>query len=93
MNESDWTESLIDTLATFSVTVPSQNPYKSNKISSQTPKLTLRKIPKMANFLNIDFLKSTFFPINVKYQWDFLTNRALELMYQGRKRRNLELVW
>ena len=32
-------------------------------------------------------------PIAPKSQWDFLTNRALELKYQGRKMQNQKLIW
>ena len=39
------------------------------------------------------FLESPCFLKNVKSQWDFLTNRALELKYQGRKMRNQKLIW
>ena len=38
-------------------------------------------------------LEKSFFPINVKSQWDLLTNRALELKYQGRKMQNQKLIW
>ena len=38
-------------------------------------------------------LESPFFPINVKSQWDFLTNRELELIYKARQMRNLEVIW
>ena len=48
---------------------------------------------KTSRRLKTGFLETPFSPKNVKAQWDFLTNRALELMYQGRKTRNLELVW
>ena len=39
-------DGLIDPLATFPVRIPSQNDYKSIKISSETPKLTLQKSQK-----------------------------------------------
>ena len=48
---------------------------------------------KTSRRLKTNFSENALFPQNVKTQWDFLTNRALELMYQGRKTRNLELVW
>ena len=40
-----------------------------------------------------NFSESLFFPINVKSQWDFLTNRELELIYKARQMRNLEVIW
>ena len=39
------------------------------------------------------FFEKSVFPINAKSQWDFLTNRALELMYQGEKMQNQKLIW
>ena len=47
------------TLATFSVTVPSRNSYKSNKMSSETPNFTLQKKPKNANFSENRFVFGT----------------------------------
>ena len=40
-----------------------------------------------------DFLESPFSPKSVKSQWDFLTNRELELIYKARQMRNLEVTW
>ena len=51
------------------------------------------KIKKTSRRPNTVFFESPFFPKNVKSQWDFLTNRALELKYQGRKVRNQKLIW
>ena len=60
-NYSDWTERLIGTLATFSVEVPSQNPYKLKEISSETPRTTLQKNPKTSTFLKTDLLSENSF--------------------------------
>ena len=60
-NRSDWTEGLIDTLATFFVRIPSQNDYKSIKIFSETPKTTLPQSAKTSTFLITDFVMENSF--------------------------------
>ena len=42
---------------------------------------------------NVQTSENRFFPKNVKSQWDFLTNRELELIYKARQMRNLEVIW
>ena len=49
-NNSDWTECLIDSVWSFSVSVPSQNPYKLIEISSKTPNKHPPKKPKNVKF-------------------------------------------
>ena len=51
------------------------------------------KIMKTSRRPKTDFSESMFFPINVKSQWDFLTNRELELIYKARQMRNLGVIW
>ena len=66
MNESNWTESLVKTLSSFSVTVPSQNDYNLAKISLGTSKITLHETVKISNFLKIVlFWKTRFEKVNL----------------------------
>ena len=39
------------------------------------------------------FFGKSIFPKNVKTQWDFLTNRELELIYKAKQMRTLEVIW
>ena len=57
-NKSDWTDGLIDPVSSFRVSVPSQNPYTSIKISSETPETTLQQSSKKIN--NVKFSENRF---------------------------------
>ena len=48
---------------------------------------------KTSRRLTTNFFESPFPPQNPKTQWDFLTNRELELIYKARQMQNLEVIW
>jgi hypothetical protein len=62
--------------------------YSTKHFFKKTP-----KIKKTSRRPKTDFLKSPFSPINVKSQWDFFTNRELELIYKARQMRNQKVIW
>ena len=51
----------MDPVSSFSVTVPSQNPYKLTEISSETPKTALQKSPNTSTFLKTELLSENSF--------------------------------
>ena len=59
-------------------------------ILENTQNHTPKKFPKDQK--RPDFWKPIS-PKNVKSQWDFLTNRELELIYKARQMRNCEVIW
>ena len=60
MNSSDWTDGLIDPVASFFVRIPSQNDYKSIKISSKHQKTPSEKVQKRQIFRKQNFIGKLF---------------------------------
>ena len=67
MNWSNLTESLINTLTTFPVFAPSQNPYKSREFSSEAPQITFPKSQKTSTFPKTVFVGKLFLQKSTSY--------------------------
>ena len=67
MNQSNWTKNLINTLTTFSVSVPSQTPYTFAEIFLETSQITLPKSPKTSTHLKTDLLGKLFLRKSTSY--------------------------